>query len=97
MALVAGEQHDLVDGDGLLPRRPGHRDRPAPADVAGAVARERWVTTRSPSATCAEVLADVGGVDDLEQRGAGGVDRRDSGGVGLGRAAAVAVVVTPQV
>ena len=32
----------------------------------------------------AEVLADVGGVDLLEQRGAGQVDRRDGGGVGLG-------------
>ena len=38
--LVAGDQHDLVDGDVLLPRRAGHGDRPAPADVAGAGAGE---------------------------------------------------------
>ena len=39
--LVAGDQHDLVDGDVLLRGRPGDGDRPAPADVAAAGAGEQ--------------------------------------------------------
>ena len=57
--LVAGQQHDLVDGDLLLPRRPGDGDRPAPAAVAGAGAGEEVGDHPLALGQGAEVLADV--------------------------------------
>ena len=69
--LVAGDQHDLVDGHGLLPGRPGHGDRPAPAEVAGSGAGEEVGDQPVALDHVAEVLADVGGVHVLEQRGTG--------------------------
>ena len=38
---LARKHHHLVDGHGLLPGRPGDRDRPAPADVARLGRRRR--------------------------------------------------------
>ncbi len=54
-------------------RRAGHGDRPAPADVAGAGAGEEVGDDALALDEVAEVLADVGGVDLVEQRGAGRV------------------------
>ena len=73
--LGAGQQHDLVDGDPLLPR--GARvsgDRPLPADVAPAGAGEQVGDDALALDLVAEVVADVGGVDVVEQRGARLVD-----------------------
>jgi hypothetical protein len=39
--LLAGQQHDLVDGHDVLTGEAGEGDRPVPADVAGELARER--------------------------------------------------------
>ena len=80
--LVAGDQHDLVDGDRLVPRGAGDGDRPAPADVPPAGAGEQVGDHPLPLVGRTEVLADVGGVDVLEQRGAGDVGGRDQRGVG---------------
>ena len=82
--LLAGDQHDLVDGDRLLAGGPGHGDRPAPAGVARAGAREEMGDDALALDHVAEVLADVGGADLLDQGGARLVDRRHGGGVGLG-------------
>ena len=62
------------------PRSPTSASRGSP----GRSQAKRWVTRRSPSTTWREVLPHVGGVDLLEQRGAGRVDRCDGGGIGLG-------------
>ena len=76
IASGAGDQHDLVDRDGLLPRRPGHGHRPAPAEVARLAALEEVGGHPVALGLGAEVLADVVGVDLGQQRLAGRVDGR---------------------
>ena len=92
--VVAGDQHDLVDGDLLLARRPGDGDRPAPAAVAGAGAGEVVGDHALALGLVAEVVADVGRADLLE-RGRRGRRRRHPPAVasGLVRAAVITCAI----
>ena len=82
--LLAGDEDDLVDGDGLLAAGAHDGHRPAPPDVALALAGEQVGDDALALGQRREVLADVGGVVDLlEQRRAGQVDGGGGRRVGL--------------
>src|SRR4051812_44237675 len=59
--VVAGEQHDLVDADGLGARRADERDRPAPAAVGGVERREEVRDDAFLVGLDPEVVADKAG------------------------------------
>ena len=92
--LVAGDQHDLVDGDRLLPRGPGHGDRPAPADGSRpAGAGEQVGDDPLALGLVAEVVADVGGARPRSTRKRRAPRRRPprAAASGLVRAAVITV------
>ena len=80
--LVAGEQHDLVDGDLLGVGRAGDGHRPVPAAVAGLRAREVVRDETVALLDRAQVIAHRSGVGSLVRGVAGDVDGRDQQRVG---------------